>query len=120
MPTINAYIPTITPLLFETEEGTHPANACLELGDWNDTEKTLTPIRVGDLLAMPHNPGARMGDGQPGSCRGDARAFRITLREAGADCWLTDRHHNALRKLGCASIDATAYPAIASVFDSEP
>lgn len=135
MATINAYIPTVTPLLFETEEGSRTASACLEFGGWNHSEKTLTPIRVTDLLAMPHNPAlmwvmdslaaaAEAGRldadryvDQIFASRSDARAFRLVLRDAGADCWLNDRHHNALRKLGCAAMDANAYPAIASFFD---
>lgn len=138
MATINAYIPTVTPLLFETEEGKRTASACLEFGGWNHSEKTLTPIRVTDLLAMPHNPAlmwvmdslaaaAEAGRldadryvDQIFASRCDARAFRLVLRDAGADCWLNDRHHNALRKLGCAVMDANAYPAIASFFDPEP
>lgn len=138
MSAINAYIPVVTPLLFETEEGKRTASACLEFGGRNHTDKALTPIRVGDLLAMPHNPAlvwvmdslaaakeagrlnaGRYMDQLFASC-GDARAFRLVLRDAGANCWLNDRHHNALCKVGCVTMDANAYPAIASVFDGEP
>lgn len=28
----------------------------MEFGGWTHSEKTLTPIRLTDLLAMPHNP----------------------------------------------------------------
>lgn len=137
MATINAYIPTVTPLLFETEEGQRTAGACLEFGGWNHDSKTLTPIRVMDLLAMPHNPalfwvmdslaaaaeaGRLDADGfvdQLLTSRGDARAFRLILRDVGADCWVSDRHHHVLRKLGCATMDSNAYPAIASFFDPE-
>ncbi|MFM0629327.1 hypothetical protein [Paraburkholderia xenovorans] len=43
--------------------------------------------------------------------------FRRVLREAGGDRWLTDRHHNALRKLGNAEFDVTTYVGIAGIFD---
>jgi hypothetical protein len=137
MPTINAYIPAITPLMFETEEGKRAASACLEFGGWNHDDKTLTPIHVEALLAMPHNPAlfwvmdslaaaAEAGRldadryiDQLFASRGDARAFRLILRDAGTEQWLNDRHHNALRKLGCASVDAITYPVLASFFDLE-
>ncbi|MFC5431086.1 hypothetical protein ACFPTO_20105 [Paraburkholderia denitrificans] len=137
MATINAYIPTVTPLLFETEEGRRTAGACLQFGGWNHEDKTLTPIHVEALLAMPHNPAlywvmdslaaaAEAGRldadryvEQLFAGRSDARAFRLVLRDAGADHWLGDRHHNALRKLGCASMDASTYPVLASFFDPE-
>jgi hypothetical protein len=47
----------------------------------------------------------------------DVRAFRLILREAGHDRWLSDRHFNALKKLGCAEMDAATYAAIANLFD---
>jgi hypothetical protein len=137
MAAINAYIPAVTQLMFETEEGKRTASACLEFGGWNHDDKTLTPIHVEALLAMPHNPAllwvmdslavaAEAGRldadryiEQLFASRSDVRAFRLILRDAGSDLWLNERHHNALRKLGGASMDATTYPVIASFFDPE-
>jgi hypothetical protein len=56
MATINGYIPQVTPLMFETEEGQRMASACIEYGGWDRTHKTLTPIKVAELLERPHNP----------------------------------------------------------------
>jgi hypothetical protein len=99
------------------------------------TNKTLTPIKLAELLARPHNPGlswvmdslaaaAEAGRldadqymGQLFASKEDVHAFRHVLREAGGDRWLTDRHHNAMRKLGNAEFDVTTYVGIASVFD---
>lgn len=47
----------------------------------------------------------------------DVRSFRLTLRDTGADKWLTDRHFTALKKLSCAELDAVTYASIASFFD---
>jgi hypothetical protein len=44
------------------------------------------------------------------------RAFRLILRDAGADKCLNDRHFAALKKLGCAELDAVTYASIASFF----
>lgn len=56
MPTINAYIPQPTALMFETVDGQKAASALIEFGGWNYHDKSLTPIQVKALLAMPHNP----------------------------------------------------------------
>ncbi|MFL9912725.1 hypothetical protein PQR75_43445 [Paraburkholderia fungorum] len=135
MATINAYIPQPTPLMFETEEGQRMASACIEYGGWNHKNQTLSPIRVAELLTMPHNPAlywvldsmaaaaetgrldAERYVGQLFASRGDVRAFRHVLREAGGDRWLSDRHHYALRKLGNAELDVTTYVGIAGIFD---
>jgi hypothetical protein len=45
----------------------------------------------------------------------DVLAFRLILRDASADKWLTDRHSTALKKLGCAELDA-GNVSIASFF----
>jgi hypothetical protein len=45
------------------------------------------------------------------------RAFRHALREAGGDRWLSDRHHNALRKLGNAKIEVMTYVGITGLLD---
>ena len=47
----------------------------------------------------------------------DVRSFRQILRDAGAEKWLNDRHFAALKKLGCAELDAVTYAGIASFFD---
>jgi hypothetical protein len=47
----------------------------------------------------------------------DVRGFRHVLREAGGDRWLTDRHHNALRKLGNGEFDVTTYVGTTMLFD---
>lgn len=135
MATVNAYRPQPTPLMFETDEGQRMASACIEYGGWNHRDKALTPIRLSALLTMPANPAlfwamdslaAAAEAGRLDADRyieqlfasnEDVRAFRIILRDAGSDRWLNDRHFNALKKLGCAELDAVTYPGIASFFD---
>jgi hypothetical protein len=135
MAAINGYIPQVTLLMFETEEGQRMASACIEYGGWDHKNRTLTPIKLAELLARPHNPGlswvmdslaaaAEAGRldadkyiEQIFAGKEDVRAFRHVLREAGGDRWLTDRHHNALRKLGNAECDVTAYVGITALFD---
>jgi len=56
MATINAYRPQPAPLMFETEEGQRMASGCIEFGGWHHRDKTLTPIQLTALLAMPGNP----------------------------------------------------------------
>jgi siroheme synthase len=85
--------------MFETEEGRRMASACIEYGGWDHKNQTLTPIKLAELLARK------------------MRAFRHVLREAGGDRWLTDRHHNALRKLGNAEFDVTTYVGFTALFD---
>jgi hypothetical protein len=97
MATINAYIPPPTPLMFETEEGQRMASACIAYGGRNHTNKNLSPIRVAELLTMPHNPAlywvldSMAAAAKPGrldaeqyvrqlfASRGDVRAFRHVL-----------------------------------------
>jgi hypothetical protein len=135
MATINAYIPQTSSLMFETEEGQRMASACIEFGGWHHAEKVLTPIELSALLAMPGNPGlqwvmdslaaaAEAGRLNSERCieqlfatREDVRAFRLILRDAGADRWVNDRHYAALKKVGCAELDAATYAGIASFFD---
>ena len=135
MATINGYIPQPTPLMFETEEGQRMASACIEYGGWDHKNKTLTPIKLAELLARPHNPGlpwvmdslaaaAEAGRldadqyiEQLFASKEDVRAFRLILRDAGQERWLHDRHHHALRKLGNAEFDLMTYVGIASIFD---
>ncbi|MFL9862189.1 hypothetical protein PQR72_41830 [Paraburkholderia madseniana] len=111
------------------------ARGCIEFGGWDHTNKALTPIKLAELLTMPGNPGlawtmdslaaaaeAGMLDGdqyiaQLFASNEDVRAFRLILRDAGGEKWLTDRHFTALRKLGCAELDAVTYASIASFFD---
>ena len=111
------------------------ASACLEFGGWNHRDKTLTPIRLTALLTMPLNPAlfwamdslaaaAEAGRldadryiEQLFASKDDVRSFRLILRDAGQDIWLNDRHFNALKKLGCAELDAVTYPGIANFFD---
>ncbi|WOD16995.1 hypothetical protein [Paraburkholderia kirstenboschensis] len=121
--------------MFETQEGQRMASGCLEFGGWDHKNKSLTPIKLAELLARPHTPGlswvmdsmaaaaeagrldAERYVGQLFASRGDVRAFRHVLREAGGDRWLSDRHHYALRKLGNAELDVTTYVGIAGIFD---
>jgi hypothetical protein len=121
--------------MFETEEGQRMASACIEYGGWDHKNKTLTPIKVAELLARPHNPAlswvldslaaaaeaGRLDEAlyiqQLFATREDVRAFRLVLRDAGSDRWLNDRHFNALKKLGNAELDLTTYVGIASLFD---
>jgi hypothetical protein len=49
--------------------------------------------------------------------KADVRAFRLILRDADGEKWLNDRHFTALKKLGCAELDAVTYAGIASFFD---
>jgi hypothetical protein len=56
MATINGYIPQPTPLMFETEEGLRMASGCIKYGGWDHNNKSLSPIRVAQLLTMAHNP----------------------------------------------------------------
>jgi hypothetical protein len=43
--------------MFETDEGQRMASGCIEYGGWDDTKKTLTPIKLAELLGRPHNLG---------------------------------------------------------------
>ena len=135
MAAINAYIPQPSQLMFETEEGQKMASACIEFGGWHHRDKTLTPIQLSALLTMPANPGlvlamdslaaaaeAGILDGhtfieQLFASKEDVRAFRLILRDAGAEKWLNERHFTALKKLGCAELDAVTYASVASFFD---
>lgn len=135
MAAIDPYIPQPAQLMFETEEGLRMAGACIEFGGWNHKEKTLAPIRLTALLSMPANPAlfwamdSLAAAAEAGrldtdryvdklfATKEDARAFRLMLRGAGCDRWLNDRHHNALKKLGCAEMDAIKYADIVSFFD---
>ncbi|MFL9898937.1 hypothetical protein PQR71_12370 [Paraburkholderia fungorum] len=121
--------------MFETEAGQKVSAACIQFGGWNHRDKTLTPIQLSALLTMPGNPGlawamdsfaaaAEVGilDGdqyieQLFASKEDVRSFRLILRDAGAEKWLNDRHFTALKKLGCAELDAVTYAAVASFFD---
>ena len=111
------------------------ASGCLEFGGWNHRDKTLTPIRLSALLTMPLNPAlfwamdslaaaAEAGRldadryiEQLFASKEDVRSFRLILRDVSQDIWLNDRHFNALKKLGCAELDAVTYPGIANFFD---
>lgn len=111
------------------------ASACIKYGGWDHTNKSLTPIKLEELPARPHNPGlswvmdslaaaaeagrldAKNYVDQLLSNREDVRAFRLVLREAGGDRWLNERHHHALRKLGNAELDVTTYVGIVGLFD---
>jgi hypothetical protein len=135
MATINAYRPQPAPLMFETEEGQRMASGCIEFGGWHHRDKTLTPIQLTALLALPANPAlfwamdslaaaaeagrldAEQYLEQLFASKDDVRSFRLILRDAGSDRWLNDRHFNALKKLGCAELDAVTYAGIASFFD---
>ncbi|OAJ62793.1 hypothetical protein A6V36_20715 [Paraburkholderia ginsengiterrae] len=135
MAVVNAYLPQPSQLMFETEEGRKVADACIEFGGWHHRDKTLTPIQLSALLTMPGNPGLAWamdslaaaaeagildGDtfiGQLFASKEDVRACRLILRDTGADKWLNDRHFTALKKLGCAELDAVNYASIASFFD---
>jgi hypothetical protein len=135
MATINAYRPQPAPLMFETAEGQRMASGCIEFGGWHHRDNTLTPIQLTALLTMPGNPGlswamdslaaaaeAGILDGdryveQLFASKEDVRAFRLILRDAGTDKWLTDQHFTALKKLGNAELDLTTYVGIAGVFD---
>lgn len=135
MAVVNAYLPQPSQLMFETEEGQKVAGACIEFGGWHHRDKTLTPIRLAAMLTMPGNPGlawamdslaaateAGILDGdqyieQLFASKEDVRAFRLILRDAGSDRWMHDRNFYALKKLGCAELDAATYAGIASFFD---
>ncbi|MFM0008516.1 hypothetical protein PQR57_47495 [Paraburkholderia dipogonis] len=111
------------------------AAACVEFGGWIHRDKTLTPIKLSASLTMPRNPSfvwamdslaavaeAGILDGdqyieQLFASKADVRSFRLILRDAGGEKWLNDRHLSALRKLGCAELDAVTYAAAASFFD---
>ena len=47
----------------------------------------------------------------------DLRDFRALLRDAGFERCMSDRHHSALRKLGCAECDCSTYPGVTTLFD---
>ncbi|SMG39805.1 hypothetical protein SAMN06265784_103710 [Paraburkholderia susongensis] len=135
MPTVNTYIPQVSSLIFDTEEGARKASACIEFGGWNAEQATLTPIKVGALLAMPGAPtltwvmdslaaAVEAGHVDPETCLNqlfaspsDMRDMRAVLRDEGRDLWLSDRHRGALLKLGAASIDLVSYADVASFFD---
>ncbi|MBB5400559.1 hypothetical protein [Paraburkholderia youngii] len=135
MPTVNAYIPQVSALIFETEEGVRKASACIEFGGWNADKATLTPIKVGALLAMPGAPtltwvmdslaaAVEAGRVDPETCLtqlfaspSDMRDMRAVLRDEGRELWLSDRHRSALLKLGASSIDLVSYADVAAFFD---
>ncbi|MEM5299092.1 hypothetical protein VSR82_32830 [Burkholderia sp. JPY481] len=135
MPTVNAYIPQVSSLIFDTDEGARKASACIEFGGWNAEKATLTPIKVGDLLAMPGAPtlvwvmdslaaAAEAGRVDPETCLtqlfaspSDIRDMRAVLHGEGRGLWLSDRHRGALLKLGAASIDLLSYADVAAFFD---
>jgi hypothetical protein len=135
MATINAYIPQPAQLMFETEDGQRMASACIRFGGWNYRDKTLTPIQLSALLTMQGNPGltwamdslaaaAEAGRldadryiEQLFASKEDVRSIRLVLRDAGGEKWLNDRHFTALKKLGCAELDAVTYASTASFFD---
>ncbi|WP_322092618.1 hypothetical protein [Paraburkholderia bannensis] len=135
MSAINGYIPQVTPLLFDTEEGQRKASALIEFGGWNAAEKTLSPIRVEPLSRMAQAPviewvmdsmaaAAEAGRLDASAYleqlflyREDMRVFRVLLREAGPELWLNDRHYNAMRKLGCVEADCRTYQGIIWAFD---
>lgn len=121
--------------MFETDEGQRVASACLEFGGWNHRDKSLEPIKLAALLTMPGNPGQTWamdsfaaaaeatilnGDkyiDQVLASKEDVRACRMILRDDGGDKGLNDRHFTALKKLGCAELDAVTYASAASFFD---
>ncbi|WP_233832828.1 hypothetical protein [Paraburkholderia sp. ZP32-5] len=135
MPTVNAYIPQVSALIFDTEEGARKASACIELGGWNAEKAALAPIRVGDLLAMPGAPtltwvmdslaaAVEAGRVDPETCLtrlfaspSDMRDMRAVLHDEGRSAWLSDRHRGALLKLGAAFIDVLSYVDVAAFFD---
>ncbi|MCG5077501.1 hypothetical protein [Paraburkholderia tagetis] len=135
MPTINAYIPQTTPLLFETEEGLRAASALIEFGGWNHANNVLTPIQVSALSRMPgadvlrwvlDSLSAAAETGRLDAERyitqlfagpTDLRDFRAIVRDAGFERWMSDRHHSVLRKLGCAECDCSTYPGVTILFD---
>ncbi|QCP48273.1 hypothetical protein FAZ95_03145 [Trinickia violacea] len=135
MAMVNAYIPQPTQLMFETDEGQRVASGCIEFGGWNHREKSLAPIHVEALSRMPGAPAltwvldslaaaAEAGRldadryiEQLFASKSDLRDFRLMLRDAGADAWVNDRHHNAVRKLGNAEFDVSTYPGMANIFD---
>jgi len=122
-------------LIFDTEEGARKASACIGFGGWNAEKATLTPIKVGALLAMPGAPtlvwvmdslsaAVEAGRVDPDTCltqlfasTSDMRDMRAVLRNEGRDLWLNDRHRGALLKLGASSIDLVSYADVASFFD---
>ncbi|WP_322033230.1 hypothetical protein [Paraburkholderia sp. J76] len=135
MSTINAYIPQVTSLMFETEEGERAASALIEFGGWNHVDKVLLPIQVTELSRMPgadvirwvfDSLSAAAEAGRLDAERyitqvfpsaDDLRDFRALLRDAGFERWMTDRHHAALRKLGNAECDCSTYPGATTLFD---
>lgn len=73
-----------------------------------------------DSLAAAAEAGILDGDTyieQLFASKEDVRAFRLILRHAGGDKWLNDRHFTALKKLGCAELDAVTYASTATFFD---
>ena len=122
-------------MIFDTEEGARKASACIGFGGWNAEKATLTPIKVGALLAMPGAPtlvwvmdslsaAVEAGRVDPDTCltqlfasTSDMRDMRAVLRNEGRDLWLNDRHRGALLKLGASSIDLVSYADVASFFD---
>src|SRR5260370_41495427 len=117
MATINAYRPQPAPLMFETEEGQRMASGCIEFGGWHHRDKTLTPIQLTALLAMPGNPAlfwamdslaaaaeagrldAERYIEQLFASKEDVRSFRLILRDAGGDRGLNDRLFHALTNI---------------------
>lgn len=101
----------------------------------NHRDKTLTPIQLTALVAMPLNPAlswamdslaaaaeagrtnAEQFVEQLFASREDIRSFRLVLRDVGGEKWLNGRHFTALKKLGCAELDAVIYASVASFFD---
>lgn len=135
MATIDAYIPQPTPPIFETEAGQRLASGCIEYGGWDYKHKSLSPIRLVELLLRPHNHSlswvmdslaAAAEAGRLDAARyieqlfagkEDVHAFRGVLREASGERWLNERHHNALRKLGNVESDVVSYVCITALFD---
>jgi hypothetical protein len=135
MPTVNAYIPQVSSLIFDSEDGARKASACIEFGGWDAEQATLTPIKVGALLAMPGAPvltwvmdslaaaveagrvDAETFLGQLFAAPSDMRDMRAVLHDEGRGLWLSDRHRGALLKLGAASIDLLSYADVAMFFD---
>lgn len=137
MPTINAYIPQPTSLLFETELGLRAVSGYMEFGGWDHVRKALTPIRVSALSEMP---GAAVLEWVLDSLAAAAEAgrldvhryskqlfasttdvhdFRQILRDAGVERRVNGRHRAALRKVGCAECDCATYPAVSGFIDKD-
>lgn len=91
--------------------------ALAQCGGWNANDRMLSPIHVPALSRMPHTPAlewvtdsmaeaAEAGGSMVPTISSSSfyggegvRAFRMQFREEGADIWVNDCHHNAMRKL---------------------